>query len=125
MGAWKVGSAARMEQVVLDAVDVLIPIVEAIGALVVFVGAVVAFVLWARTQVGVRPAGYERIRLTLGRYLALGLEFQLGADILSTAVAPSFEELGKLAIIATIRTALNFFLARELREEAAAVGDER
>ena len=112
-----------MEQAVRDAVDALIPIVEAIGALVVFVGAVVAFVLWARTQVGVRPVRYERIRLTLGRHLALGLEFQLGADILSTAVAPSFEELGKLAIIATIRTALNIFLARELREERAAVGE--
>ncbi len=32
---------------------------------------------------------YNRIRLTLARYLALALEFRLGADILSTAVAPS------------------------------------
>ena len=55
--------------------------------------------------------------MSLGRFLALGLEFQLASDVLRTAIAPSFEELGKLAAVAAIRTALNFFLAREIREE--------
>ena len=57
------------------------------------------------------------MRLSLGRYLALGLEFQLASDVMRTAIAPSFQELGKLAAVAAIRTALNFFLAREIREE--------
>lgn len=57
------------------------------------------------------------IRLTLARYLALALEFQLGADIISTAVAPTWEEIGKLGAIAVIRTGLNFFLSQELKEE--------
>jgi uncharacterized membrane protein len=60
----------------------------------------------------------ERIRLSLGRALALALEFQLGADILSTALNPSPTDIGVLAAIAILRTALNFFLQRELREEA-------
>lgn len=58
---------------------------------------------------------YNRIRLTLAPYLAL--EFQLGADILSTAVAPSWNQSGKLGAIAVIRTALNLFLTREMRDE--------
>ena len=45
------------------------------------------------------------------------MEFQLGADILSTAIAPSWEQIGKLGAIAVIRTALNYFLSREMREE--------
>jgi hypothetical protein len=49
------------------------------------------------------------------------LEFQLGADLMRTAVAPTFREIGQLAAIATIRTALNFFLAREIREERGVV----
>lgn len=49
--------------------------------------------------------------------LALGLEFQLASDVLTTAVAPTFVEIGKLAAIATIRTALNYFLAREIKSE--------
>ena len=48
--------------------------------------------------------------------LRLALEFQLGADILTTAVAPSWDQIGKLGAIAVIRTTLNYFLMRELRE---------
>ena len=61
--------------------------------------------------------GYNEIRLTLARFLALSLEFQLGADILSTAIAPSWTDIGQLGAIALIRTALNYFLAREMKEE--------
>ena len=56
----------------------------------------------------------EEIRLALGRSLALALEFELGADILKTAVAPSWNDVGLLAAIAVLRTALNYFLEREL-----------
>jgi uncharacterized membrane protein len=62
---------------------------------------------------------FNQIRLTFGLWLALALEFQLGADILSTTVAPDFEALGKLGAIALIRTFLNFFLNKELEAEAA------
>jgi hypothetical protein len=58
------------------------------------------------------------VRLGLGRSLALSLEFLLGADILRTAVEPSWDEIGRLAAIAAIRTALNFFLQREIAGEA-------
>lgn len=56
----------------------------------------------------------EDVRLRLGRWLALALEFLLAADILRTAVAPTWSEIGQLAAIATIRTALNFFLQMEI-----------
>ncbi len=59
----------------------------------------------------------EHIRLSVGRSLALALEFLLAADILRTAVEPTWEELGRLAAIAAIRTALNFFLRREIAHE--------
>ena len=54
------------------------------------------------------------VRLKLGRWLALALEFELAADILRTAVAPTWSEIGQLAAIAALRTALNFFLQREI-----------
>lgn len=38
----------------------------------------------------------------------------LAADILLTAVAPTWDEIAKLAAIATIRTALNYFLQKEI-----------
>ena len=60
----------------------------------------------------------ENIRLRLGRWLALALEFELGADILRTAIAPSWAEIGQLAAIATIRTLLNYFLQKEIDRAA-------
>ncbi|KAA9340745.1 DUF1622 domain-containing protein [Adhaeribacter soli] len=58
----------------------------------------------------------SEIRLSLGRTLALALEFLLGADILKTAVAPTWNDIGQLAAIAILRTGLNYFLERELRD---------
>lgn len=107
-----------VEEHVRDVVDAVIPFVDAVGAVVIVVGVVVAFVTWALSEMRVRPVRYERVRLTLGRYLALALEFQLGADILATAVSPSFDEIGKLGAIAAIRTALNYFLSREIAQES-------
>jgi uncharacterized membrane protein len=94
---------------------------ELAGALIIVVGVVLALagvvIALARQQ----AAAFTDIRLTLGRYLALALEFQLAADILSTSVAPSWDQIGKLAAIAVVRTALNYFLTRELREAGHAV----
>ena len=60
----------------------------------------------------------ETIRLRLGRWLALALEFELGADILRTAIAPTWAQIGQLAAIATIRTLLNYFLQKEIDRAA-------
>lgn len=57
------------------------------------------------------------MRTRFGSWLALALEFQLAADILATTINPSLDELLKLAIIAVIRTFLNYFLSRELTAE--------
>ena len=110
------GSAA--EVTIINAVQWLRLAVEMTGAAVIALGVFVAVyqfmsILSARRNV----AGYSEVRLTLARYLALALEFQLGADILSTAIAPSWDQIGKLGAIAVIRTGLNYFLMREMKEE--------
>jgi uncharacterized membrane protein len=56
------------------------------------------------------------IRLSLGRWLALALEFELAADILRTAVAPTWTEIGQLGAIIILRTALNYFLQNEIEK---------
>ena len=98
-------------------VDTFVRLVEAAGVLIIGLGALIAVVQFLRVLPRRDPELYVGVRLTLARYLALGLEFQLASDVLRTAIAPSFEELGKLAAVAAIRTALNYFLAREIREE--------
>ena len=90
--------------------------IEVLGALVVAAGVVVGLVLVVRTLARRQPVQFSALRLVLARYLALALEIQLGADILGTAIAPSWEQIGQLGAIAVIRTLLNVFLARELQE---------
>ena len=59
----------------------------------------------------------ESIRLKLGQVLALGLEFTVASDILRTAVAPTREDILILGAVVLLRTLLNYFLDREIREE--------
>lgn len=95
-------------------------LVEAIGVAIVAVAVVLTVVRYVTILVArQQPFPPESLRLELGRSLALSLEFLLGADILRTAVEPSWEEITRLAAIAAIRTALNFFLQREIASEAA------
>ena len=58
----------------------------------------------------------EKIRVEFGSSVAVALELMLGADVLATAVAPSWNDIGQLAAIAIIRTTLNYFLGKELKE---------
>ena len=95
--------------------------VEAAAAGIIALAALEATWRTIRIFVG-RPAlpdaEKEGVRLRLARWLAVALEFALAADILRTAIAPSWDEIGKLAAIATLRTLLNFFLQREIEDEA-------
>jgi uncharacterized membrane protein len=113
------------EEALSQVVDLLVRLVEAAGALVIFAGATIGFFRFLAVAARSRQAErFVPVRLDLGRFLALGLEFQLAGDILRTAVAPTFREIGELAAIAAIRTALNFFLRREIREERAELASE-
>lgn len=90
-------------------------IVEALAAVVIGLGLVKLFIqffpsLFRKTH----HIEITTLRVKFGSTLALSLELLLAADILRTAVAPTWEDIGKLAAIATIRTVLNYFLEREL-----------
>ena len=106
-----------MEEYLITAVDYLRLVVEAIGAAVIGFGALATTYRYVLTLIGVREYTNNQIRLYLGRYLALGLEFQLAADILATAIAPTWEAVRLLAAIVVIRTVLNYFLSREIERE--------
>ncbi len=112
------------EEIVGSLVQWLILVTEALAAIIIGTGICLTLTKTAAVLLKKEPDGYERARLTLARFLALALEFQLAADVLGTAVSPSWTQVGKLAAIAVIRTALNYFLSREIKEEMRATGGE-
>ncbi|WP_245994202.1 DUF1622 domain-containing protein [Tengunoibacter tsumagoiensis] len=93
-------------------------LIIALGALQAAVNALILFLIPKRRAGSMQERQTEYIRLQLGRWLALALEFELGADILRTAIAPTWAEIGQLAAIATIRTFLNYFLQKEIDRAA-------
>ncbi len=106
-----------MEELLILVIGYLRLAVEAIGAAIIGIGAASTVFRYALSSLGMRKYSNSEIRLYLGRFLVLGLEFQVAADILATAVAPTFEEVQLLAAIVVIRTVLNYFLSKELESE--------
>ncbi len=58
----------------------------------------------------------RQIWIRFATWILLALEFALAADLVRTAVAPTWDDIAKLAVIATIRTMLNYFLAKDIAE---------
>lgn len=90
---------------------------ELVCVLCIAIGAAEAILLAARYLV-TRPANVNAARRQVwrrfARWIVLALEFALAADIARTAIAPTWDDIGQLAAIAVIRTALNYFLERDL-----------
>ena len=84
-----------VEPTIVNLVSWLKLIVELTGAVIIAIGIGLAFTEFVRVLIASEPENYNKIRLLLARYLALALEFQLGADILSTAISPSWDQIGK------------------------------
>ena len=112
--AWPEGYQALLRAFL----ELLILLANAAGGLVVGVATVRGLRVYLRDLVRQRGGEVpkECIRLSLGRSLALALEFQVGADILGTALDPTLNDILVLAAVVILRTVLNFFLGRELRE---------
>jgi len=92
--------------------------IEAIAIAVIAVGAVEAVFGIARVTLKSAATNQDRrsVWLNFARWLVAGLTFQLAADVVNTSFEPTWDELGRLAVIAAIRTFLSFFLDREVND---------
>ena len=107
---------ASLREGMMHGVELFQLLLEIISIACVVIG--LGKTLWLAARVRDHEPSFPHIRLCFGSWLILALEFQLAADILATTVAPSKEELIRLAIIAVIRTFLNYFLGKELEAQA-------
>ncbi len=107
-----------MEEWLTIITRVMIVIFNAMALVVITYGTFQAFLKGLRAMI--RPAAQDRqfheVWLRYARWLVGSLSFQLAADIIETTIAPGWEDIGRLAAIAAIRTFLNFFLERDLAE---------
>jgi uncharacterized membrane protein len=92
--------------------------IEVIAIALITGGAIEALVGIARVAMRSDATNQDRrtVWLMFARWLVAGLTFQMAADVVNTSFEPTWDELGRLATIAAIRTFLSFFLDREVED---------
>jgi uncharacterized membrane protein len=90
-----------------------------IGALITIWGILVSLFEFLKKEISNRGEIIklnETIRLKLGSYLVLALEFFIAGDIVKTIITPTWQSLGILGAIVVIRTILSYFLTKDLKK---------
>ena len=106
-----------LREMLVSASEVAVTVIDAMALVAIVFGSVVAFVSGVRVAFA-RSSGHERrlVWLRYSRWLVAGLTFQLAADIIESSITMNWDAIGKLGAIALIRTALNYFLERDLED---------
>ena len=97
-------------------------IMQIMALIVVTFGTIQAFFHSVRAMFNPSTTGhhFHSGYVLYARWLIAGLTFQLAADIIQTAFAPSWDEIGQLAAIAAIRAFVNFFLEHDMAQQEKA-----
>ena len=95
-----------------------VTIIHAMALVIIVIGTIQAFVRCVHALFNPSMTGrnFRNAYLQYARWLIGGLTFQLAADIIESALAPTWDEIGRLGAIALIRTFLNYFLERDMAE---------
>ena len=107
-------------EIIHNILQVVVLTISGIGATVVVWGVIETIVAFIRLKLSAARedavSQSEAVRQRLGAHLLLGLEIFIAADIISSAVSPSWEKVGTLAAIVGVRTVLSYFLRMELKQ---------
>ena len=111
-----------MEELFIQAARAAVLLIEAAAVLVVSFGSLEA--MFKLVVVMARPGASHGLRKAIWRrfgvWLLLGLEFALAADIITSVISPTWQDIGELGAIAVIRTFLNYFLEHDLENAETA-----
>lgn len=111
--------ASWVDQVnLVDLVNLIVTIFEAVGAIIIFYGSAVVVVDMVASVVRQRPFDYSAIRREYSKKIALALEFFVANDLVRTILNPTLNQAIVLAFIVGIRTVVGWSLSRELKEFA-------
>ena len=90
-------------------------VVDVLGVVVIICGIAVAFLVSVRNVMKHQPAGYDVLRVRIGKALLLGLEFLVAADVIRTVVLDlTLQNLLTLGLLVVIRTVLSWSLVVEI-----------
>jgi uncharacterized membrane protein len=105
-----------LEELLRQAADAVSLGLEALALIAIVIGAAEAAAGIIRVMLSRHASGAAKraVWLEFSRWLVAGLTFQLAADIVQTMVVPGWDDIGRVAAIAVIRTFLTYFLDRDI-----------
>ncbi len=105
-----------MEHVFQQVAATIALVIEGFVVLVLAYAAAEAVVGMVRAIAGraMSTGARREVWFRFALWIVLALEFALAADIIRSAIAPSWDSIGQLAAIAAIRTGLNWFLVKDI-----------
>jgi uncharacterized membrane protein len=88
-----------------------------LGSIIIIYGGLrAAITFFYRESTRTAEKYYKLIRIDFTSRIVLGLELFIAADLLSTILEPTFNEIIILGITVTIRTIIGYFLDKETKE---------
>ena len=95
--------------------------IDLVGIAIILYGFCLAFVGFIGAEVerfrhGFMPQQLLRVRIQLGGYILAGIEFMIASDIINTVLSRELMDLAFVSALVVIRTAISFFLGREIKE---------
>ena len=111
------GSSESLQPLLDVIIEYVTTGIEAAAAIIIGISVVVAFIGYIRSLYRSRKgegSKGEVIRFRLVGGLLMALDFVVGADILTTILDPSTEDLFRLAVIVAIRIILGWSLSKEI-----------
>ncbi len=116
--------SAMFTDVITYVNDMIVNTCQLLAMVVIFIGIVKALLIYIKDVLFNKKAieAIAESRLEIGHSFSLGLSFLIGASILKTIIAPTWNDIGQLAAIIGIRTALNYFLLKDVENLSAEMG---
>lgn len=102
-----------LEHIAHPVIELLAQTMGLAGVAFIVAGALIAIMRHIEVIVG-RRRGTLSVRLTLGHYTLLGLEFLVAQDLVESVIVTDFEHLLGLGAVVVIRTVLEHFLGKEI-----------
>ncbi|MDY6899376.1 MAG: DUF1622 domain-containing protein [Cyanobacteriota bacterium] len=107
-----------MEPFVRNLIDIAISTCQLLALFVISIGLIKGLIIFLRNALSFTNSAkmFQESRLQMGYSFSLGLNFLVGGSILRTTITPSWEDIGRLAVIIVIRTVLNYLLLQNIHK---------
>lgn len=109
----------------IEIIESILPLIaktiDVIGVIILLYGFIKALVKFFRAELGknifdAKMSTLQSVRCEIGIYILLALDFLIVSDIIHSVLEMTQQQLIELSVMIIIRTAIGYFLGKEIKE---------